>query len=167
MDQLLKFLNPEEACFIIGHKLSGYEKYLVEHNKKNFRIYSVVPSLLTQKEVARLRDAGVHIRVSTESEGMGIYKSFNYEIFERRPALVIAFDGNSSATNLIQEARNGKGKAAIMIWNHSKTLRQKAASLQGYVSCFDADSSLVDGIKEYQKKLPQILDEYLLAKGSV
>ena len=167
MDQLLKFLNPEEACFIIGHKLSGYEKYLVEHNKKNFRIYSVVPSLLTQKEVARLRDAGVHIRVSTESEGMGIYKSFNYEIFERRPALVIAFDGNSSATNLIQEARNGKGKAAIMIWNHSKTLRQKAASLQGYVSCFDADSSLVDGIKEYQKKLPQVLDEYLLAKGSV
>ena len=33
--------------------------------------------------------------ISTESEELGIYKSFNYEIFERRPSVVLAFDGNS------------------------------------------------------------------------
>ena len=166
LDELIKFMNPEEACFIIGHKLTGYEKYLIDHNKKKFRIYAVVPSLLTKKEAEKLKEAGVRIRVSTESEGMGIYKSFNYEIFERRPALVVAFDGNSAAANLIQEARNGKGKAAIMIWNRSKPLRQKAASLKGYVSTFDEEKSLVSGIKEYQKKLPQVLEEYLAAKRS-
>ena len=166
LDELIKFMNPEEACFIIGHKLTGYEKYLIDHNKKKFRIYAVVPSLLTKKEAEKLKEAGVRIRVSTESEGMGIYKSFNYEIFERRPALVVAFDGNSAAANLIQEARNGKGKAAIMICNRSKPLRQKAASLKGYVSTFDEEKSLVSGIKEYQKKLPQVLEEYLAAKRS-
>ncbi len=166
LDELIKFMNPEEACFIIGHKLTGYEKYLIDHNKKKFRIYAVVPSLLTKKEAEKLKEAGVRIRVSTESEGMGIYKSFNYEIFERRPALVVAFDGNSAAANLIQEARNGKGKAAIMIWNRSKPLRQKAASLKGYVSTFDEEKSLVSGIKEYQKKIPQVLEEYLAAKRS-
>ena len=160
LDELIDFLSPEETCFVIGHKLSGYEKYLLEHNNKKFRIYSIVPSLITQKEADKLREANVRIRVSTESEGMGIYKSFNYEIFERRPALVVAFDGNSAAVNLIQEAHNGKGKAAILLWSRSKTLRQKAASLQGYVSCFDEENSLVDGIRVYQKMLPGVIEEF-------
>ena len=50
------------------------------------------------------------VRVSIESDEMGIYKSFNYEIFERRNSVVVAFDGNSPVSNLIQEAKNGKGK---------------------------------------------------------
>ena len=89
---------------------------------------------------------------------MGIYKSFNYEIFERRPSLVVAFDGNSAAANLIQEARNGKGKAAICIWSHSKTLKQKATSLKGYVHFFDEEHNLVEVLKEYQKKLPESMN---------
>ncbi|MCR4675598.1 MAG: adenosine deaminase, partial [Lachnospiraceae bacterium] len=104
LDELLEFLNPEEVCFVIGHKISGYEKYLLDHNTKGFRVYSFVPSVVTKKEAEKIRNAGVKVRVSTESEGMGIYKSFNYEIFERRPSAVIAFDGNSAAANLIQEA---------------------------------------------------------------
>ncbi len=153
MDELMDSLDPEDTCFVIGHKLSGYERYLLEHNRKKFRVYAVVPALVTQKEIDRLLEAGVNIRVSTESEGMGIYKSFNYEIFERRPSLVVAFDGNSAAANLIQEARNGKGKAAICIWSHSKTLKQKAASLQGYVHFFDENNSIAGILKEYQKEL--------------
>ena len=155
LDSLLEFLNPEDTCFIIGHKLSGYEKYLLEHNSKKFRIYAVIPALVTQKEIDKLRKYDVDIRVSTESEGMGIYKSFNYEIFERRPSLVVAFDGNSAAANLIQEARNGKGKAAICVWSHSKTLKQKAASLKGYVHFFDENNDLVEILKSYQKELPE------------
>nr|WP_297769750.1 adenosine deaminase [uncultured Butyrivibrio sp.] len=152
LDELMDFLNPEEVCFVIGHKLSGYEKYLIDHNTKGFRIYSVVPALLTEKEIDKLRKAGVFIRVSTEAEGMGIYKSFNYEIFERRPSAVVAFDGNSAAANLIQEAKNGKGQSAIWVWSHCKNLRQKAQSLQGYVYLFDEENGLVSLIKKLIKE---------------
>ena len=61
---------------------------------------------------------------------------------------VIAFDGNSAAANLIQEAKNGKGRSGIFVWNQSKTLQQKAKSLQGYVNTFDAENSLVSIIKK-------------------
>ena len=142
MDALLSALSPEEVCFVIGHKLSGYEKYLLDHNKKGFKIYSVVPAVITQEEKKKLLSYPLKIRVSTESQGMGIYKSFNYEIFERRPSVVVAFDGNSAAANMIQEAKNGKGKADILIWGNSKTLRQKADSLQGYVRIFDEDNPI-------------------------
>ncbi len=153
LDELLKYLSPEEVCFVIGHKLNGYEKYLIEHNTKKFRIYAMVPALLSQKEVDKLKKAGVLIRVSTEAMGMGIYKSFNYEIFERRPSLLVGFDGNSAATNLIQEAKNGKGQSAICVWSHCKALKQKAESLQGYVYLFDEDRNLVNLLKWLQVEL--------------
>ncbi len=142
MDKLMEVLNPEEVCFIIGHKISGYEKYLLENNKKGFRIYSFVPALITKKEAEKIKSANVNVRVSIESEGMGIYKSINYEIFERRPSMVVAFDGNSAAANLIQEAKNGKGRSDIFVWSHSKNLMQKAKSLHGYVYSFDEDNPI-------------------------
>ena len=142
MDNLMDILNPDEVCFVIGHKISGYEKYLLENNKKGFRIYSFVPALITKKESEKIKNAGVKVRVSIESEGMGIYKSINYEIFERRPSMVVAFDGNSAAANLIQEAKNGKGRSDIYVWNHSKNLMQKAKSLHGYVHSFGEDNPI-------------------------
>ncbi len=148
IDLLMKNLNPEEVCFVIGHKLTGYEKYIVDHNKKRFRIYAVVPALINEDEKEKLLSSGVLIRVSTEAQGMGIYKSFNYEIFERRPSMVVAFDGNSAAANLIQEAKNGKGRANILVWGNSKTLKQKADSLYGYVSVFDEEHPITTFVKE-------------------
>jgi hypothetical protein len=153
MDDMLEYMNPDEVCFVIGHKLSGYEKYLLDHNDKGFRIYSFVPALITKKEADKIKAANVKVRVSIESEGMGIYKSFNYEIFERRPSVVVAFDGNSAAANLIQEAKNGKGRSAIFIWNHSKTLMQKAKSLHGYVYSFDGDNPLTATFESLQKAI--------------
>ncbi len=138
----LETLSPDEVFFVIGHKLSGYEKYLLEHNEKSFEIYSFVPAYITTAEKKKLTDAGVKIRVSIEGEGTGIYKSFNYEIFERRPSVVLAFDGNSAGANIIQEAKNGKGHAAILVWGHSRTLYEKAASLEGYVQFFDKNVRL-------------------------
>ena len=79
---------------------------------------------------------------------MGIYKSFNYEIFERRPSILLAFDGNSAGQNLIQEAKNGKGRSAIYVWSHSRTLHEKASSLVGYVKFFDAEHPLADQLRE-------------------
>lgn len=142
MDELMEYLNPEEVCFVVGHKLFGYEKYLLDNNKKGFRVYSFVPALITKTEAERIKASDVKVRVSIESEGMGLYKSINYEIFERRPSMVVAFDGNSAAANLIQEAKNGKGRSAIFVWAHSKNLMQKANSLHGYVFSFDKDNTI-------------------------
>ena len=91
---------------------------------------------MISKEVGEklLNDNINGVRISTENEEFGIYKSFNYEIFERRNSIVIAFDGNSPVSNLVQEAKNGKGKSRIYV---NYNLRVKARSLQGYVNTFN------------------------------
>lgn len=48
--------------------------------------------------------------------------------------MLIAFDGNSSVANLVQEARNGKARAYIFIYPKSAMLKAKARSLEGYVT---------------------------------
>jgi hypothetical protein len=46
------------------------------------------------------------------------------------------------ACNFIQEAKNGKGKALILVWARSRTLREKANSLEGYINFFDEENSV-------------------------
>lgn len=145
LHSLMEKLDPSEYFFVIGHKLSGYEKQLVDFNRDMadpFDIYAFVPSLLTSKERNALKDSGVHIRISPDLEGMGIYKSVNYEIYERRPSILIAMDGNSAGENMIQEAKNGKGKARIYVWKGARHLLTKAESLEGYVRFFDSERPL-------------------------
>lgn len=77
---------------------------------------------------------------------MGIYKSFNYEIFERRNSIVLAFDGNSPVSNLVQEAKNGKGKAKIYVNSDVEALKAKADSLSGYVKEFKINDNLAETI---------------------
>ncbi len=136
IDDLLEKLDEEKYFIVIGHHLSGYEKYLLQKNKK-FRVFAIVPALVTDEEAKRLQKAKVAIRVSTESLGMGIYKSFNYEIFERRESILVAMDGNSAGANLLQEAKNGKAHCQIYAFKESETIRRKAESLEGYVTLFD------------------------------
>ena len=93
------------------------------------------------------------IRISTEPQEMGIYKSFNYEIFERRNCALFAFDGNSSVANLVQEARNGKGLAYIFIQPKSAVLKAKAASLQGYVTVGATAKAAVQKIVKLQDNI--------------
>ncbi len=131
-----------------------------KRSTKGFRVFAIVPSRITAQEARRLREAGTAIRVSTESEGAATYKSFNYEIFERRPSLVVCLDGNSAAENLIQEAKNGKGKAAIFVWERAAALRKKALSLEGYVRFFGEGQPLSSQIGEAKERLfaPQGVD---------
>ncbi len=143
MDRALQTADPRKMFFVIGSSLQGYERYILEYNeqlikegKRPFLVFAIVPSRLSPAKVRALRRARVCVRVSTESKAMGIYKSFNYEIFERRPSIVIAMDGNAAALNLIQEAKNGKGDATILVWEKAAALRGKADSLEGYVSIF-------------------------------
>lgn len=134
LDTLIEKLDPEKVFFVVGHKMTGHEKYLVDHNEK-FDVYSIIPALMDQRQIRRLSCARIKgIRISTEAQEMGIYKSFNYEIFERRNCVLFAFDGNSAVANLVQEARNGKGRAWIFVYPKSAMLKAKADSLDGYVT---------------------------------
>ncbi len=144
--RLVDALDPEQVVFVLGHTLQGYERYLLEYNelrrtqgKEPFAVYCFAPSRLGQQQLRRLEKAGVRIRVSPMGESMGLYKSFHYEIFKRRFSIVAAFDGNAAAENLIQEAKNGRGTAGILVWEKALTLREKAMSLEGYVEFFGED----------------------------
>ena len=147
LEELIKKIDNQKAYFVIGHKVEGYEKALINlTNKlhKKFEIYAIIPKMISKEVGERLQNKSISgIRISTESEEFGIYKSFNYEIFERRTSIVIAFDGNSLVSNLVQEAKNGKGKSSIYVNTENYNLRVKAKSLQGYVVPFN----LVDNDK--------------------
>ena len=133
VDALLARADPDKHFFVVGHRLCGYERYLVEKAAGRFRICAIVPSFLSRAEAARLRRSGVLIRPSIEPSGNGLYKSFAYEIFKRRPSVLLAFDGNSPAANLVQEAKNGRFKCAIFVDGRCRALAAKARMLEGYV----------------------------------
>lgn len=146
--QLLQTIDPARAFFVIGHSLSGYEKYLVSQNHGRHDIFSFVPSKISAVDAKRLMHANVSIRVSIEPSPMAIYKSISYEIFKRRPSILIALDGNSSAENMIQEAKNGKGGCHIYVLNRAQMLREKARSLQGYVTLYSSSFELAPPVRE-------------------
>ena len=147
IDNLLKSLDPKKVYFVIGNKMNGYEKYLVKKNTK-FDVFSIVPSLINENEYHEIMKTNVSICVSIELLRMAIYKSFNYEIFERRSSVLIVFDGNTAAGNLIQEAKNGKGKSKIYVLKNVTNLKDKALSLKGYVKLIDNKYKLSKDIKK-------------------
>ena len=134
IDALLASLDSEKVFFAVGHALTGQEGYLARQAAGRFRVFAFVPTMISRGELNRLRAAGVGVRLSIESSGMGLYKSFAYEIFKRRPSALLAFDGNSAALNLIQEARNARHRCRIYINPKSHGLAAKAKLLEGYVS---------------------------------
>ena len=136
IDRLLEREDPEKVFFVIGHALRGYEQYLVRKNQGRFRIFAMVPSMITEAEYRKLRSSKVSIRVSIEPVPMGTYKSFAYEIFKRRSSRLIAFDGNIAGANMIQESKNSKYPCAIYVSARCRALKVKADSLEGYVRLF-------------------------------
>lgn len=148
--ELVEKLDDKKAYFVVGHKMQGYEKALIDLSKelnKKFQINAIVPKMVSE-EVSNsiLKNNLDGVCVSIEPEELGIYKSFNYEIFERRNSIVVAFDGNSPVANLIQEAKNGKGKSKIYVNKDAEALREKAKFLEGYVVEFDKSDSLAEKV---------------------
>ena len=133
LDALLKGADPEKVFFVLGHSLTGQEAYLAQQAGGRFQLFAIVPRLISRAEKARLTKSGIKVLLSIENSPMGLYKSFAYEIFKRRPSVLLAFDGNSSALNLIQEARNGREKCRIYINPRSRGLAVKFKTLEGYV----------------------------------
>ena len=142
LHEILAQADPEKVCFVVGHRMSGYEKYLAEKCAGKFELFAIVPTKISRAEKERLLAVSPGIRISIEPSGMGLYKSFAYEIFKRRPSVLIAFDGNSAGANMIQEAKNGKYKCRIFVSGHCRVLKAKASSLQGYVTVFTENSKI-------------------------
>ena len=150
---LLENVDNKNTYILIGHKMQGYERAVLDISKelhKKFDITAVVPKYVSEDVKENLDSSqdlsGIY--VSPDPSELGIYKSFNYEIFERRNSVVVAFDGNSPVSNLIQEAKNGKGKAKIYVNSEVDVLKEKAKSLDGYVRLFNQDNSLAKEILE-------------------
>ncbi len=143
IDELLAAADPEKVFFVVGHTLSGQEGYLVRQAGKRFAVYAIVPDSLTRSEIKRLRDAGIGVLISIESSGMGLYKSFAYEIFNRMPSALLVFDGNSAVMNLIQGARNGRRKCRIFFNPRSRGLAAKARLLEGYMEPLTRGEAIV------------------------
>ena len=135
-------LDPERFCFVIGSRLTGYERELLRLSDGRFEVFAIVPTRITAAEARRLKKSGAGVRVSIEPTRMGLYKSFAYEIFKRRPSVVIALDGNSAGANTIQEAKNGKREARIFVNRHARILCEKARAIQGYVSFIEDEICL-------------------------
>ncbi|MBO4837725.1 MAG: adenosine deaminase [Clostridia bacterium] len=146
LDWMTENADPQKVVFAVGHRLTGQEGYLARKAADaGFGVYAIVPRLITAAERYRLRQLGIKVVLSIENDGMGLYKSFAYEIFRRMPSVLLAFDGNSAALNLIQEARNGHEKCRIFISTRSRGLAAKAKLLEGYVRpIMDAETILKD-----------------------
>ena len=58
----------------------------------------------------------------------------------------LPFDGNSPVLNLVQEAKNGKGKSKIYVNQENELLKEKAETLEGYVVPFEMKDNIVEKI---------------------
>lgn len=153
LKELLEKVDNKNTYILIGHKMQGYERAVLDISKelnKKFDVTAVVPKYVSEdiKESLDSSQDLSGIYVSPDPSELGIYKSFNYEIFERRNSVVVAFDGNSPVSNLIQEAKNGKGKAKIYVNSDVDVLKEKAKSLDGYVRLFNTNENLANEILE-------------------
>lgn len=153
LKELLEKVDNKNTYILIGHKMQGYERAVLDISKelnKKFDVTAVVPKYVSEdiKESLDSSQDLSGIYVSPDPSELGIYKSFNYEIFERRNSVVVAFDGNSPVSNLIQEAKNGKGKAKIYVNSDVDVLKEKAKSLDGYVRLFNMEKNLAKEILE-------------------
>ena len=160
LEELIKNIDTQKVYFVIGHIMQGYEKEIIDISKKlnkSIEINAIIPKMISKEESESLKTDKLNgIRISIESDEMGIYKSFNYEIFERRKSVVMAFDGNWPVSNLIQEAKNGKGTAKIYVNEEKPILSDKAKSLGGYVIPFNMKQNIVERIL---RDNPEIIDK--------
>ena len=153
--ELVERLDPEKVFFVIGHRMCGYEKYIADEARGKFDVFAFVPAVITGKTAREVNESGAFVRVSIEPEGLGVYKSFAYEIFKRRWSVLLALDGNSACANMIQEAKNSRYKGRNYVSGCSRMLAAKARSLEGYVTILtgkpeDAEKILED-IRKFSK----------------
>ncbi len=159
LDALLERADPKKVCFVVGHALAAQEGYLAKRAAGRFEVFAIVPNRLTRAQAARLNEAKPGVLVSIEGTAGGLYKSFAYEVFKRRPSALVAFDGNSAALNLIQEARNARHKCRIYINPRSRGLAAKGRLLEGYVQPIGDAQALLEALERALPDGPRAIDD--------
>ncbi len=169
LDDLLKRAGSGKFFVVIGPSLGGYERYILDKAGADLPVFAFVPAQISEAERIRLQKSGVKVRVALESSPQGVYKSVAFEIFKRRPSVIIALDGNAAASNLIQDAKNSRYLSRTFIGASSRALRAKAASLQGYVTLlddWDTAESIAAYVDYYYDLLKKPVAESLKKPGS-
>lgn len=79
LTELIERVNDKKAYFVIGHKMQGYEKAIVDISRnlnKKFEIDAIIPKIITENTKNNILKENIDgIRISTENEDSGIYKS--------------------------------------------------------------------------------------------
>lgn len=148
LEELVDKLNAEKTYFVIGHKMQGYEKELIDIVKekgKKFQITAVVPRKVNEEIKEKVEENVDNVYISKLNEEAGIYMGFRNGIFDHVPAMVFAFDGNSPVNNLIQDAKNTKNKT-IYVNEDVRALKEKAELLKGYVKTFKEENGVINKI---------------------
>lgn len=150
LEELVESLDNEKAYFVIGHKMQGYEKELINvirEKGKRFQVTAVVPRKIDEQIKENIEGNVDNVYISKLNEEAGIYMGFRNGIFDHVPAMVFAFDGNSPVNNLIQDAKNTKNKT-IYVNEDVRALREKAELLKGYVKTFKEENGVINKILE-------------------
>ena len=53
IDDLVRKLDPKKVFFVIGHKMEGYEKAIIEseiEQGKSFEIYAIIPKKIDERD---------------------------------------------------------------------------------------------------------------------
>lgn len=148
LEELVESLDAEKTYFVVGHKMQGYEKELIDVVKekgKKFQITAVVPRKIDEQIRENIEGNVDNVYISKLNEEAGIYMGFRNGIFDHVPAMVFAFDGNSPVNNLIQDAKNTKNKT-IYVNEDVRTLKEKAELLKGYVKTFKEENGIINKI---------------------
>lgn len=151
VERLVEEVDAEKVCFVVGHSLKGYEKYVVEKCRGRIPVVAFVPETLTKQTCARLQKEAVNVNVSKAQHPMELYKGLTEEIFKRRRYVLLVLDGNSPAVNLIQEAHNGLSRHNIFINGHNRVLHEKAQSLKGYVHVLQTEDDIEEVLETIKK----------------
>ena len=106
--ELLEKVDNKNTYILIGHKMQGYERAVLDISKelhKKFNITAVVPKYVSEETKVNLESNSElnGIYVSPDPSELGIYKSFNYEVFERRNSVCISIKIEHNAGSSIYD----------------------------------------------------------------
>lgn len=140
-------LSPDNSIFVIGGKVEGQEKRLLElvgeENQRRmkdgiekFQVILVTEEFrkLSEEQQQLLERFGVQVIESGEKTSEANYKKINSEIFSQDvQADLIVLDGGQAAANLMTDANKGKENNIISKENLNEFLKDKLALISATV----------------------------------
>lgn len=120
LNNLVDTLDSEKYFFVIGGKMQGQEKRLIELiNQKGNKSFDIIMVTKKANEISEesqdeIRESNIKILESEEKEEFESYKKIDRDIFSQdREAVLLIFDGYQEAEYLVADANNGKNNHII------------------------------------------------------